>query len=121
MSGRLFSDKHIWLLIDGNKATIGITEFAQEKLGNIMFLNLPDIGETIEVGERFGDIESIKTVSDLISPVKGKVIEINEKLIEEPELINGNAYESWFIEVEVDSVSENLMNGKLYLARKEEL
>lgn len=66
MSERLFSDKHLWVKLDGEIAAVGITDYAQEKLGNIMFLNLPDIDEKVEVGQRFGDIESIKMVSDLI-------------------------------------------------------
>ena len=71
MSERLFTNKHVWVLVDGELAKIGITEYAQEKLGSIMFLNLPDVGEKVEAGQRFGDVESIKSVSDLFSPVDG--------------------------------------------------
>ena len=120
MGMRLFSNKHIWLSQDGEVATIGITEYAQEKLGSIMFLNLPDVGEKVEVNHRFGDIESIKTVSDLISPVGGEVIRLNEELVDEPDAINEDPYESWFIEVKVTSTSDALMDEETYLSKKEE-
>lgn len=121
MSERLFSNKHVWVLQDGETATIGITEYAQEKLGSIMFLNLPDVGEKLEYGQRFGDIESIKTVSDLFSPVDGEVIRINEELVDEPDAINDEPYESWFVEVKVTSTPDDLMDEETYLAKKEEL
>ncbi len=120
MSKRLFSNKHVWVLQDGEIATIGITEYAQEKLGNIMFLNLPEIGEKVLFGQRFGDIESIKTVSDLFSPVDGEVIKINEELVDEPDAINDEPYESWFIEVRVTSVPDDLMDEETYLMKKDE-
>jgi len=115
---RLFSDKHIWILMQGETATIGITDYAQEKLGNIMFINLPEAGEDIERGQSFGDIESIKTVSDLLSPVDGEVIKVNEEVMDEPDLINEKPYDSWFIEVKVRNVSENLMDEETYLSKK---
>lgn len=121
MSNRLISTKHIWMVVDSETAILGITDYAQKKLGSIMFLNLPDVGEMLTSGQRFGDIESIKTVSDLISPVDGKVIKVNEKLVDEPELINEEPYESWFIEVKVDSIPNDLMDEKTYLSLKEEL
>jgi len=121
MSTRLFSDKHVWILQDGENATIGITDYAQDKLGNIMFLNLPDVGERVKAGQSFGDIESIKTISDLYSPVDGKVIKINEELVEEPDVINEKPYESWFIEIQVSSVPDDLMDEETYLRIKEEL
>ncbi len=121
MSKRFFSNKHVWLLQDGEIATIGITEYAQEKLGSIMFLNLPEVGEKVESGQRFGDIESIKTVSDLFSPVDGEVIRINEVLVDEPDAINEEPYESWFVEVKVTSIPDDLMDEETYLAKKEEL
>lgn len=119
MAERLFSNKHIWMLLDGETATVGITDYAQEKLGSVMFLNLPEIGDRIKLGQRFGDIESIKTVSDLISPVDGEVIGINDVLVDEPEVINEAPYESWFMEVRVDLVPDDLMSEEIYLAKKE--
>ena len=121
MSKRLFSNKHVWVLSDGERVTIGITEFAQEKLGSIMFLNLPDEGEIIEAGQRFGDIESIKNVSDLVSPVSGEVVKVNDELIEEPEAINEDPYESWFLEVKVADIPDDLMHEETYLQKKDEL
>lgn len=121
MDDRLFSKNHIWLAKGGETATLGITDYAQKKLGNIMFLNLPDVGERLIAGQRLGDIESIKTVSDLISPVDGEVVKVNEELVDEPDLINEEPYESWFVEVKVDSMSDNLMDEETYLSRKEDL
>ena len=119
MAERLFSKDHIWILADEGTATIGITDYAQEKLGSIMFLNLPEVGDGISTGERFGDVESIKTVSDLISPVDGEVLKVNEDLVDEPDAINEDPYENWFIEVKVASLSRDLMDEETYLAKKE--
>ena len=88
MSIRMFSENHIWVEENGGTLLLGITDHAQEKLGNIMFLNLPDVGTVLAKDEKFGDVESIKTVSDLLSPVDGEVVRINEELADEPERIN---------------------------------
>jgi glycine cleavage system H protein len=114
MSEMRYSKKHLWVKTEDNKATIGITDYAQEKLGNILFLNLPDCDEEISIGEAFGDIESVKTVSDLISPVSGVVIAVNEDLMNEPDEINENPYDSWFIEVEVSAEHTELMSDNQY-------
>ena len=121
MNNRLFSKTHIW--VSGNEDTVilGITDFAQEQLGSVMFLNLPDVGEKLKIGQPFGDIESIKTVSDLISPVEGEVLKINEELVDEPDLINDEPYNSWFVEVKVTLLSDELMDEKAYLSQKEDL
>lgn len=121
MDDRLFSKKHVWVVRNAHTVTLGITDFAQEKLGNIMFLNLPDVGEKLKIGQRFGDIESVKTVSDLISPVEGEVIKINEELVDEPDIINDEPYASWFVEVKVISFSDELMDEETYLSKKEDL
>lgn len=121
MDDRLFSKKHIWVLKNADTVTMGITDFAQEKLGNIMFLNLPDVGERLKTGQHFGDIESIKTVSDLISPVDGEVVKINEELVDEPDIINEEPYTSWLVEVKVTSLSDELMDEETYLSQKEDL
>ena len=119
MAERLFSKEHVWILVNDDTATIGITDYAQEKLGNIMFLNLPDEGASIRSGERFGDIESIKTVSDLISPADGEVLKVNEDLVDEPDAVNEDPYESWFLEVKVAALSDDLMDEETYLAKRE--
>lgn len=116
----LFSNKHIWIDDKGDTALLGITDHAQSRLGAIMFINLPDIGERVECNERFGDIESVKTVSDLISPVSGEVVSVNEELMDEPESINEAPFKSWFVEVKVESRIDDLMDEKTYNTHKGE-
>jgi glycine cleavage system H protein len=111
---RRFSKEHLWILQEGNKAKIGISDYAQEKLGNILFLNLPDEEDELIVGSVFGDIESVKTVSDLIAPLSGRVVAVNEDLIDEPDAINEEPYESWFVEVELADLPEDLMTENDY-------
>lgn len=118
---RKYSENHIWVLKDGDTASLGITDHAQEKLGGIMFINLPDVGDVVKEGQRFGDVESIKTVSDLISPVSGEVIEVNEEAADDPELINEDPYANWLIKVKLESTAAGLMDEKEYDTRKEEL
>lgn len=110
----LFSKNHVWLDIDGDIGKIGITDYAQKKLGNILFLNVSDIDDEIEIGSTFGDVESIKSVSELFSPVTGKIIAINEDIIDEPDIINEDANGSWIVEVEISSISEDLLNDADY-------
>ena len=117
MGEKLFSKKHLWILREGEIATIGITGFLQEKLGDIMFLNLPEVGEKLSAGEVFGDIESKKTVMDLEAPISGEVIEVNEILVDEPDEIRDNPLEVWFIKVKVDVVPEELMSEMDYEER----
>lgn len=119
MNGLFFSKDHIWVIRDGDIAVLGISDYAQNQLGNIMFLNLPEEGEKLEIGKCFGDIESIKTVSDLISPITGEVVKVNSRLIDEPEAVNTEPYQSWFVRVRVDKVSGELMNEEAYLEYKE--
>ena len=116
---RLFSKKHIWLLYDTNNessstASLGITDYAQKELKSIVFVNLPDIGDELKIGERFGDIESIKTVSDLIAPLTGKVLKINEELVDDPSPINTAPYDNWLIEVYVTKLADDLMEEEEY-------
>lgn len=111
---KLFSKEHIWLEDVGDNIKLGISNYAQNKLGSIMFLNLPDIGEQLIAGEKFGDIESLKTVSELISPLNGSVIAVNDQLMDDPTYINSAPYDSWFIEVKLDSYSDNLMDENSY-------
>ncbi|MEE1131591.1 MAG: glycine cleavage system protein GcvH [Caryophanon sp.] len=106
-AGLFYSKEHEWVKVEGNKAYIGITEFAQNELGDIVFVELPEVDATIAAGDVFGNVESVKTVSDLYAPVSGKVIEINEALEDSPELVNESPYEdAWMIAVELDDASE---------------
>lgn len=110
----LFSKHHIWVDIIDDTAKIGITEYAQEKLRSILFINLPDVEEEFSVNDNFGDIESVKTVIDLQIPVAGTVIAVNEELVDEPERINDAPYDSWFIKVKMTEKSEDLMTESEY-------
>jgi glycine cleavage system H protein len=112
-----YSEEHEWVQVDGNRVRVGITDFAQSELGDIVFVELPEVGDEITAGEPFGSVESVKTVSELYAPVSGKVIEINEELDDAPELVNESAYEkAWMIVIELSDPSEldNLMTAKQY-------
>lgn len=102
-----YSKEHEWIRVEGNKAHIGITYFAQSELGDIVFVELPEVGDEVEADEPFGSVESVKTVSELYSPVSGEVIEVNELLADSPELVNESPYEkAWMIVVEMSDPSE---------------
>ncbi|MEA3500587.1 MAG: glycine cleavage system protein GcvH [Candidatus Marinimicrobia bacterium] len=112
-----YSEDHEWIKIDGNIATIGISEFAQSELGDVVFIELPEVDDEVEENEPFGTIEAVKTVSDILSPLSGKVVEINELLNDEPEIINSDPYEKgWILKIEFSDKSElgNLMDSKSY-------
>ena len=111
-----YSKSHEWVKLDGGTAVVGLTDFAQSELGDLVFVNLPEVGDTVEAGEVFGDVESVKAVSDVYSPVTGEVTEINEDLLDSPELINDNAYEAWFIKVKDVSATEELLTAEEYKA-----
>ena len=111
-----YSKSHEWVKLDGGTAVVGLTDFAQSELGDLVFVNLPEVGATVEAGEVFGDVESVKAVSDVYSPVTGEVTEINEELLDSPELINDNAYEAWFIKVKDVSATEELLTAEEYKA-----
>ena len=116
IEGLYYSESHEFVKVVGAYGYIGITDYAQHALGNIVYVDMPDVDDDIEVDEDFGAIESVKAVSDLKAPVSGKVIEINEVLEDEPELLNKDAYENWIIKVELTDTSElkNLMDEKAY-------
>src|SRR5699024_10030658 len=98
----LYSKDHEWIKINNNKATIGITDFAQDELGDIVFVELPEVGDTIEIDESFGSVESVKTVSELYAPISGTITEVNEELEDNPEFVNESPYEkAWMITVEI--------------------
>ena len=105
-----YSKSHEWVALDGDSAVVGLTDYAQSELGDLVFVNFP------EVGEVFGDVESVKAVSDVYSPVTGEVTEINEELLDSPELINDDAYEAWFIKVKDVSATEELLTAEEYKA-----
>jgi glycine cleavage system H protein len=113
----LYSKEHTWLRIDGNTGTIGITEFAQNELGEIVYADLPNNGLSFEQDKVFGSVEAIKTVSDLFMPVSGKVIETNKRLLQEPTLINSDPYsEGWMMKIEIANPAEsnNLLDATSY-------
>lgn len=114
MSKRLYSKEHIWVYQDNVKVKIGISDYAQQKLKNIMFVNLPEVGDKVVLGERFGDIESIKTVSDLLSPVSGIVTRVNEDVLDDPSAVNESPYENWLLEIEISLISDELMDEEAY-------
>lgn len=114
-----YSKDHEWVLVDGNKVKIGISDHAQEALGDVVFVELPEEGDEVTANESFGTVESVKAVSDVYSPVSGKVVEINEALLDSPELINSDPYgEGWMIVVELDDASQldELMSAEEYEA-----
>lgn len=99
----LYYKEHIWVRREGSDLRIGITEFAQSELGDIVFVDLPEVGDTIERDEPFGNVESVKTVSELYAPLNGTVVEINDTLTDKPELVNESPYQiAWLIVVEAD-------------------
>ncbi len=117
----LFSKTHEWVnILDDNTATIGISDFAQNELGGLVFVNLPEPGDEVEMGETFADVESVKAVSDIYSPVTGTVAEINEELLDAPEMINDAPYDAWFVKVENITDKEDLMTEDEYKACCEE-
>lgn len=112
-----YTVEHEWVKIEGEKVRIGITDFAQEELGDIVFVELPEVGSTVSVDDPFGSVESVKTVSELYAPVSGKIVEINEELIENPEYVNESAYDkAWMIVIEPSDTSEieKLMTAEQY-------
>ena len=111
-----YSKSHEWRALDGDTAVVGLTDYAQSELGDLVFVNLPEVGDTVEAGEVFGDVESVKAVSDVYSPVTGEVTEINEELLDAPELVNDDAYKAWFIKVKDVSATEELLTADEYKA-----
>ena len=102
-----YTQEHEWVKVEGNKVRVGITDFAQNELGDIVFVELPEVGDTVTINEPFGSVESVKTVSELYSPVSGKVVEINEALADSPEFVNESPYENaWMIVVELSNEAE---------------
>ena len=111
-----YSKSHEWVKMDGDVAVIGISDFAQDALGDVVFINLPAEGDSVTAGENFGDVESVKAVSDLVSPVTGTVCAVNEELLDSPELVNSDPYGAWLIKVENVEGSEELLDAAAYEA-----
>jgi glycine cleavage system H protein len=112
-----YSEEHEWVKVEGEKVRVGITDFAQSELGDIVFVELPEVGDEIEADEPFGSVESVKTVSELYAPISGKVVEVNEDLDDSPEFVNESPYEkAWMIVVEPSDSSEidKLMTAEQY-------
>jgi glycine cleavage system H protein len=113
---RKYSRTHEWVTVDGETATVGITDFAQSQLGDVVFLELPDAGTTVARGGTFGVIESVKAASDLYSPVAGKIVAVNDRLTGNPELVNSDPYgDGWLIKVELtDGLPDDLLDEAGY-------
>ncbi|MFA5290506.1 MAG: glycine cleavage system protein GcvH [Candidatus Izemoplasmatales bacterium] len=118
VEGLYYAQSHEWVkVIDGHTALIGISDFAQSQLGTVVFVDLPEVGTKIDKESEFGAVESVKAASDLISPVSGKVLEVNDDLIGEPERVNQDAYEAWLLKVEIDDLADldDLLTAEDYL------
>jgi glycine cleavage system H protein len=109
-----YAKTHEWVDVTGGTAKIGISDFAQSELGDLVFVELPEVGTEVACGKAFANVESVKAVSEIYSPVCGKVIAVNEELMDSPELINEKPYDAWFVEVEVKCVSDKLLDADGY-------
>ncbi len=111
-----YADSHEWVSLDGDVATVGITDYAQHALGNIVYVDMPEVDDEVTAGEEFGAVESVKAASDLISPVSGTVVEINENLEDQPELVNEDAFANWIMKVKISDPAEldNLLDAAAY-------
>ena len=118
IEGLYYAESHEYVKIEGEYGYVGITDYAQHELGNVVYVDMPDIDDEVEAGSDFGAVESVKAASDLISPVSGVVVEINEALADEPELLNADPYANWIIKVKLSDASEveNLMDAEAYKA-----
>lgn len=112
----LYSKSHEWVKEEGEEVVIGLTDFAQSELGDLVFVNLPEEGDELTLGEAFSDVESVKAVSDVFAPVAGTVSEINETLLDNPEKINEEPYEAWFVKVKDVTEREELLSAEEYKA-----
>ena len=116
IDGLYYSESHEYVKVEGEFGFIGITDYAQHELGNVVYVDMPEVDDEVTAGEDFGAVESVKAASDLMSPVSGTVVEVNEALEDEPGLINKDAFENWIIKVELSDKSEldNLMDAAAY-------
>ena len=118
IEGLYYSESHEYVRVEGDYGFVGITDYAQNALGNVVYVDMPEVDDEVVAGEEFGAVESVKAASDLISPVSGTVVEINEALEDQPELVNQDAYENWIIKVKLSDKSEldSLMDARAYAA-----
>ena len=116
IEGLYYSESHEYVKVEGDFAYIGITDYAQHALGNVVYVDMPEVDDEVEAGEDFGAVESVKAASDLVSPVSGTVVEVNEALEDKPELINEDAFANWIMKVELSDKEEldNLMDAAAY-------
>ena len=116
IEGLYYSESHEYVRVEGEYGYVGITDYAQNALGNVVYVDMPEVDDEVTAGEEFGAVESVKAASDLMSPVSGTVVEVNEALEDQPELVNEDAYENWIIKVELSDKAEldNLMDAKAY-------
>ena len=118
----MYTKSHEWVkTVDETTVVVGLTDYAQDALGDLVFVNLPEPGDDVTAGEAFGDVESVKAVSDVLSPVTGQVEEINEELLDSPESVNQSPYDAWFVKIKDVSGKEELMDGEAYEAYLETL
>ena len=118
IEGLKYSESHEWVKVEDGIAVIGVTDFAQQEMGDITYVDMPDVDDEVVAGEEFGALESVKAASDLFSPVSGKVVAVNEALDDTPELVNEDAFANWIIKVEMSNPSEldALMDAAAYQA-----
>jgi len=116
IEGLFYAESHEYVKVDGEYGYIGITDFAQAQLGNVVYVDMPEVDDEVNAGEEFGAVESVKAASDLYSPVSGTVVEVNGALEDQPELINDDAFENWIIKVKLSDPSEleKLMDAAAY-------
>jgi len=113
---RKYSKSHEWIKMEDDVAVIGISDFAQDALGDVVFVELPQVGDEVTASERFGDVESVKAVSDIVSPVSGTVCAVNEELEDSPENLNADPYGAWIIKVDTITETEELLDAAAYEA-----
>lgn len=118
IEGLKYSESHEWVKVEGNIAVIGVSDFAQKEMGDITYVDMPEVDDEVVAGEEFGALESVKASSDLISPVSGKVVEVNAQLEDAPEKVNEDAFGAWIIKVEMSDASEldSLLSAEGYKA-----
>lgn len=116
MEGLYYAESHEYVKVEGEFGYVGITDYAQHELGNVVYVDMPEVDDEVTAGEEFGAVESVKAASDLLSPVSGTVVEVNEELEDQPEKINEDAFGNWIIKVKLSDPSEldNLMDAKAY-------
>ncbi|HOQ21905.1 MULTISPECIES: glycine cleavage system protein GcvH [Microbacterium] len=112
-----YTDEHEWVALAGDVATVGITDYAADKLGDVVFVDLPSVGSSVTAGEVCGEIESTKSVGELYAPLTGEVVEVNDAVIDDPASVNGGAFDAWLIKIQVDPADvEALLDRAAYVA-----